>query len=215
MAESFDEEKVEFLRASFKKIGALYPVLISKEDGSVIDGRHRLKANRNWVRKKISGDKFKGLMMRGHANWVRWSAEDKTNFLNELGALTDWRTAKPFAEALGWNERTIQRYLPEEFKQEAHAVRKGKTFDDSLSSNEDEVEEVDVEARETAELIYNTIRDNAGELTRPPTKKALEQSNRLNINLVLKMLDKGLLYCPDCKQKELVWKCCKKKLGEA
>ena len=47
-----EDEDVETLRGSSKKIGSLYPVLIDA-DNNVIDGFHRLKADPNWPRFKV------------------------------------------------------------------------------------------------------------------------------------------------------------------
>jgi hypothetical protein len=48
-----DEETVSGIKRSEKAVGQLLPVLINKR-GDVVDGRHRLKANKNW--KKVTFD---------------------------------------------------------------------------------------------------------------------------------------------------------------
>jgi ParB-like chromosome segregation protein Spo0J len=43
---------ISYLKFSSKNVGRLYPVLIDKQ-GNVIDGMHRLKADKNWPKIKL------------------------------------------------------------------------------------------------------------------------------------------------------------------
>ena len=85
---SESNEKEEYdLKKSRSEVGALYPVLLSK-DGRVIDGFHRLEADPNWPTLKLEGvdSEEKVLVARPVANWHRRniSEEEKSKWINDL-----------------------------------------------------------------------------------------------------------------------------------
>lgn len=104
------------LRESEKLIGQLYPVLVD-EKGNILDGQHRLKANPNWRKEIIKGidSERKKAMIRLHANWHRRKVYPE-QVLKELAKITGWKGAAPYAAFLGCSVRTIQRYLPQQYK---------------------------------------------------------------------------------------------------
>lgn len=113
-----EEELVEELTASSDKLGMLYPVL-KTEDGILIDGNHRLKANPDWETKIVHGAKGKidALKMRYITNSMRRTitASEKTEILTEIAQLSKFKP-KRLAKELGVSVRTIQRYLPSDLK---------------------------------------------------------------------------------------------------
>jgi len=111
-----ENQNVVGLRESEKLIGQLYPVLVD-EDGNVLDGQHRLKVNPDWKKEVIKGidsDRQRA-MIRIHANWHRRKMYPE-QVLMELAKITGWKGAAPYAAFLGCSVRTVQRYLPQEFK---------------------------------------------------------------------------------------------------
>jgi len=114
-----EDEDVQSLRGSSKKIGSLYPVLIDA-DNNVIDGFHRLKADPNWPKYKVDSvqDPVQLAKARLIANERRnVPPEEKTQLLREIVSFTGW-DVKRLAEELGWKERTVYLYLPSDLKGE-------------------------------------------------------------------------------------------------
>ena len=112
-----EDEDVQGLRGSQKKRGSFYPVLVSSS-GEVIDGFHRLAANPNWPKFTVEGiiDPLQLAMARLISNERRdVSAEEKAQLLREIYVYSKW-SPKQMAEELGWNIRTVYRYLPEDLK---------------------------------------------------------------------------------------------------
>ena len=105
------------LKESEKLIGQLYPVLVD-EQGNVLDGQHRLKADPNWRKEVVKGidSERKRAMVRLHANWHRRRCHPD-QILAELAKITEWKGAAPYAAFLGCSERTVQRYLPQQYKE--------------------------------------------------------------------------------------------------
>ena len=112
-----DDEDIQTLRGSSKKIGSLYPVLLDS-NGNVIDGLHRLKADPNWPKFTV-----KGVLSPWQVSWARLianerrnvSPEEKAQLLREIYVYTKW-TPQQMAEELGWNIRKVYRYLPDDLK---------------------------------------------------------------------------------------------------
>ena len=113
-----EDEDVQGLRGSSKKIGSLYPVLVSP-NGDVIDGFHRLKANPDWPRFTVEGvaDPLQLARARLIANERRnVSPEEKAQLLREIYVYSKW-SPKQMAEELGWSIRTVYQYLPSDLKE--------------------------------------------------------------------------------------------------
>jgi len=108
----------ETLETSYKKYGALYPVLIDA-GGNVIDGFHRIKINPDWEKRKLDWvktdvDRIKiGIV----ANFDRReiTTEEIRNKLGELAELTGW-DANRLAEELNRSYTWVMKYLPQKFK---------------------------------------------------------------------------------------------------
>jgi hypothetical protein len=135
-----ENDNVLGLIESEKLIGQLYPVLID-EQGNVLDGQHRLKANPNWrkeVVKGIDSDRKKA-MVRLHANWHRQFAR-KEQILSELALVTDWHETAAYAAFLGCSIRTIQRYLPQKYKQRQRSAKRQVSLSESKDLSSYEVE---------------------------------------------------------------------------
>jgi N6-adenosine-specific RNA methylase IME4/ParB-like chromosome segregation protein Spo0J len=112
-----ENEDVETLRGSVKKVGPLYPVLVSSQ-GDVIDGFHRLKADHTWPRFVVESvaDPVQLAKARLISNERRTvPAEEKAQLLREIIVYTGWNASR-VAEELGWNVRTVYRYLPADLK---------------------------------------------------------------------------------------------------
>jgi len=105
------------LKASVQKVGHLYPVL-TDSFGNVIDGFHRLDVDPNWPKVKVDSisDPVQLTIARLIANTRRdVPPEEKKEGLTKLIKMTGW-SPKQLAENLGWNIRTVYRYLPDDLK---------------------------------------------------------------------------------------------------
>ena len=113
-----EDEDVQGLRGSQKKIGSLYPVLVSAS-GDVIDGFHRLAANPNWPKFTLEG--ITGPLQLARARLIanerrNVSPEEKGQLLREIYVYSKWNP-KQMAEELGWGISTVYRYLPDDLKE--------------------------------------------------------------------------------------------------
>jgi len=118
-----EDEDVKALRGSSRKIGSLYPVLMTRS-GEVIDGFHRLKADPDWPKFTVEGiqDPVQLAKARLISNERRnVSPEEKGQLLREIVVYTNWSTAK-LAEELGWNISTVYKYLPDSLKDQTKAA---------------------------------------------------------------------------------------------
>ena len=114
-----------------KKIGQLYPVLLSK-DGEVIDGFHRLEADPNWRTERLPeiDTEEKLLVARCVANWNRRqvSFEEKKDWINRLAKIYKQQGLKvtkkkneikhKIAEVTGLNSDVVLMLLQDKFKVE-------------------------------------------------------------------------------------------------
>ncbi len=113
------------LRASSKRVGRLYPILLDKH-GNIIDGLHRFEADENWpkiVLENIGTVKEKliarliGNMCRRHV-----SAEEKSALLERLGevyfneGVEPGKIAYEISEETGMSYRWVMNYLPDKYK---------------------------------------------------------------------------------------------------
>jgi len=115
-----------------KKVGQLYPVLVDAK-GNVIDGYHRLEADPNWRKEKLSeiDTEEKLLVARCVANWNRRqiSREEKEEWINSLARIYQKQGLKvsskgrrneimaKIMEVTGLSDRTVGAYLDERYKQ--------------------------------------------------------------------------------------------------
>jgi len=101
---------------SMEKIGPLYPVLMS-QDGRVIDGIHRLHANKNWPKHivPITGSKVRVARIVANLQRREVPPKEKTIMLKELAQETHW-TPEEISENTGMSISWVRKYLPSEFK---------------------------------------------------------------------------------------------------
>jgi peptide/nickel transport system substrate-binding protein len=122
----------EELKSSAGKIGQLYPVLLDRH-GNIIDGRHRLSANKRWKRMKLNyiSTEEDLLVARLASNTVRRKVpkKEKTETLRQLGQLFIEQGVEPgkiackISERTGMSYRWVAKYLPNQFKDESHLER--------------------------------------------------------------------------------------------
>ena len=123
------------LKKSMGFIGQLYPVLLDATGQYVIDGVHRLKADPNWPKVKLSQIKHKEqiLVARIIANMCRreLSVFEKSEMFNQLAEIlrrerniSTGEIAKTISKMTGISYRTVARYLSHKFKDMNMARRK-------------------------------------------------------------------------------------------
>ena len=119
--EDIMQGEVGSLKLSLVRVGPIYPVLEDAK-GEVIDGRHRLKADKNWPRRRLETIKtrFERAVVRFHANQHRRKAGSKSDVGKELREIQlasreehgRLLTSSDLAWHLGIPESTIRAYLP-------------------------------------------------------------------------------------------------------
>jgi hypothetical protein len=123
---------ISYLRFSSKNVGRLYPVLIDKQ-GNVIDGLHRLKADKNWPKIKLENveTEEQRLITRLISNACRRNvpAKEKIETLAKLGEIYQKEGVKPgkiaqkIAEKTGMSYTWVMKYLPEKLKDPTQSDR--------------------------------------------------------------------------------------------
>jgi hypothetical protein len=119
------KDAISELRASSKRVGRLYPILLDKH-GNIIDGLHRFEADENWpkiVLENIGTVKEK-LIARLIGNVCRRhvSAEEKSALLERLGevyfneGVEPGKIAYEIAEETGMSYRWVMNYLSDKYK---------------------------------------------------------------------------------------------------
>lgn len=182
-----ENDNVLGLIESEKLIGQLYPVLID-EQGNVLDGQHRLKANPNWRKEVVKGidSERKKAMVRLHANWHRQFAR-KEQILSELATVTDWHETAPYAAFLGCSIRTIQRYLPQKYKQRQRSAKRQVSLSENKELSSYEAELRDKFTKEEDKIFpclvsgNMTIRAEIDELQRAMRIAAMEKQKGVYI----------------------------------
>jgi len=116
---------VSDLEATSRSVGRLYPVLLDSR-GNVIDGMHRLKADKNWPKIRLENieTEEQRLIARLIANVCRRHvpAKEKTQILARLAEIYQKEGVEPgkiaykIAEKTGMSYTWVMRYLPEKFK---------------------------------------------------------------------------------------------------
>lgn len=120
------------LTKSAKKVGQLYPVL-TDHYGRIVDGEHRLTADRQWRRVTLDHIKTEKqwLVARLVSNNVRHTVphREKRLLLKQLAAVLLaegvplGRIAYKIAEETGMSYRWVTKYLPVEYKDERQSAR--------------------------------------------------------------------------------------------
>jgi len=171
------------LKASSERVGRLYPVLVDRY-GNVIDGQHRLAADKNWPKIKLESveTEEQRLLARLISNVCRRHvpAEEKTELLARLGEIylkegvEPGKIAHKIAEKTGMSYTWVMKYLPEQLKDSLQSER--------ASAATRRVAGKDIKRRgEPKEIV---------ELTAPPEKKVLEVREYANTHFVNVMVEK-------------------------
>jgi len=120
--ENLDLEQVAFLKQSSASYGQVYPVITSGE--TVIDGLHRLSANKDWKRVDL-GDmpKEDQLLLRLILNRHRKvKADERRAILNEVAEILLQKGFVPgqisqyIAKKTGFSVAWIDRHLKDKYK---------------------------------------------------------------------------------------------------
>ncbi|MCD6240561.1 hypothetical protein J7K27_03435 [Candidatus Bathyarchaeota archaeon] len=124
---------VSDLEATSRGVGRLYPVLLDRH-GNVIDGMHRLKADKNWPKIRLENieTEEQRLIARLIANVCRRNvpAKEKTQILAKLAEIYQKEGVKPgkiaykIAEKTGMSYRWVMKYLPDKFKDNLQSQRR-------------------------------------------------------------------------------------------
>jgi hypothetical protein len=119
------KEAILELRASSKRVGSLYPILLDRH-GNIIDGLHRFEADENWPRVVLDdvGTVKEKFIARLISNVCRRhvSAEEKSEILDRLGeayfseGIEPGKIAYEIAEETGMSYRWVMTYLPDKYK---------------------------------------------------------------------------------------------------
>jgi len=120
-----EKDIVTYLKVSGERAGRLYPVLLDKH-GNVIDGMHRLTADKKWPKITIENieTEEQRLIARIISNVCRRHipAKEKTEMLGRLGEIylnegvEQGKIAYKIAEKTGMSYQWVMKYLPEKFK---------------------------------------------------------------------------------------------------
>jgi hypothetical protein len=172
---------ISYLKFSSKRVGRLYPVLIDKQ-GNIIDGMHRLKADKNWPKIKLENveTEEQRLITRLISNVCRRNvpAKEKTETLAKLGEIYQKEGIEPgkiaykIAEKTGMSYRWVMKYLPNQFKDNVKS--------DSARAARRAAE--DVKRHEEPKEIV--------ELTEPPKEKILTIQKYANTHFVNVVVEK-------------------------
>ena len=124
---------VSDLEATSRSVGRLYPVLLDRH-GNIIDGMHRLKADKNWPKIRLENieTEEQRLIARLIANVCRRHvpAKEKTQILARLAEIYQKEGVKPgkiaykIAEKTGMSYRWVTKYLPDKFKDNLQSQRR-------------------------------------------------------------------------------------------
>ena len=128
-----EEDIVTYLKVSSKRAGRLYPVLLDRH-GNVIDGMHRLTADKKWPKITIENieTEEQRLIARIISNVFRRHipAKEKREMLGRLGEIyqkegvEQGKIAYKIAEKTGMSYRWVMKYLPSSFKDEVQSERR-------------------------------------------------------------------------------------------
>jgi hypothetical protein len=114
------------LRLSSERVGKIYPILLDK-NGKVIDGHHRLAADKNWPKMRINSieSEKQRLEARIVSNICRRvvSPAEKQRLIEELAEICvsegtkRGQIAQKIATETGLTYRWVMKYLPERYKE--------------------------------------------------------------------------------------------------
>jgi very-short-patch-repair endonuclease len=151
----YDEETVELLKDSRRKLGEISSILVDKETGDVIVGRHRAKAGWKSVKELTVEEKEKFArelnipkeavppLIRIHSNIQRdISVEERKSEVLEFAKTLEGAGVKAedisakLSQLLPFSDRYIQKLLPEKYKvrEKVEAGKKGAELSSAKSS---------------------------------------------------------------------------------
>jgi len=120
------------LKSSSKRVGQLYPILVDYY-GTIIDGKHRFSADREWKRITLEHVKTEKdrLVARIISNNLRRSvsSDEKKELLGRLGeihlseGIELGKIAYGIAEETGMSYQWVMKYLPDRFKDHLQSER--------------------------------------------------------------------------------------------
>ena len=120
MCPELDEEVVERLKKSWKQVGPIYPVILTKS-GKLVEGHHRLAAHPSWPRVRMkTDDPYKALQLRAilHGARRQVSEQETAQILRKMEVMLEKRGEKlrqnrfkKLAEDTGYSETYIHRLL--------------------------------------------------------------------------------------------------------
>ena len=132
------------LKDSSERIGQLYPVLIDV-NGRVIDGEHRLRANKHWRCETVASIKTEKelLTARLACNTVRRkvSAAETSEILTRLANIfvnegtPIGKVTYKLANHTGMSYRWVAKYLPDEFKDKVQAEKRKNSVPQKAKKN--------------------------------------------------------------------------------
>jgi len=112
----------------------LYPVLIDKRSGKIIDGAHRLLANSDWRTESVeTKDEGEYLVLRLQANLYRRnvSEEEVRKWMNSLAeffmfqkAIKAGKIVSTIAKETGYSVQRIRYYLDSKYKLKTSPIKK-------------------------------------------------------------------------------------------
>ncbi|MEM2050114.1 MAG: hypothetical protein QXZ11_03210 [Thermoproteota archaeon] len=157
---SEDEEISELLKKSKEVVGPIYPVLVDKATGEIIDGLHRSMVDPKWPRQEIEvQDRKQVILIRLHAHYRRQISQKEVNYLliklaEELAkeGVPRGQIVKEVANLSGYSLSRVKSALPAKFKDkekvEAMANRRATKAleEESFGGEEGASYEEDVEA---------------------------------------------------------------------
>ena len=185
-----DEEEITVgLKLSSKRVGRLYPVILDAH-GNIVDGLHRLEADPNWPKIRLSNivSNKDRLVARLIANVCRRrvSAEEKSQILEELGELYFKAGFKPGAEIArkiseetGMSFRWVMKYLPDKFKERPGIGGPARHL--NLTKAKENIYECRVANRATLQIEFSLSE---------PVERVLTVKKYANVNFVQVMLEK-------------------------
>jgi hypothetical protein len=177
-----EEDIITYLKVSGERAGMLYPVLVDKY-GNVIDGLHRLAADKKWPKVTVEGveTEEQRLIARLVSNVCRRNvpAKEKREMLGRLGEIylkegvEKGKIAYKIAEKTGMSYQWVMKYLPEKFKDDVKS--------ESARALRRRAEEDPKRCEEPKEIV---------ELTELPKEKILTIQKYANTHFVNVILEK-------------------------
>jgi DNA-binding ferritin-like protein len=186
------------LKASEQRVGQLLPVLVNKK-GVIIDGRHRVRANKNWKRVEWDLDELRTHVARLTINTQRRVADsadydELADYLVRTENLKPGQIAERISELTGIGYATVTQYLDGKFLQahkssltkdlvRNHLVKVPEVVAEPLRKAIDELQEIVNAHPDKQDEIVRKFSDGLGfaaTLSRPRGKSTLPPEREAN-----------------------------------